>query len=191
MDLDTGQDLHVFDWANHHPGGELPLLSLAGQDVTDAPGKTQHPQPAWRSMDLGTRQDLQRLRWGKPPSRQRAPVAQPRRPRCHGRVRRLSPGSAWQHLDQFFTGFHLENYFVSEVSKDYRKLVNKFTKIGLFKNWGHGVHFSLFFVAMLFTLNVYGVLCSCGPHWLGSGELMGGRDFSVTIYDILHYVLLD
>ncbi|KAM1200154.1 hypothetical protein ACFX2J_016446 [Malus domestica] len=46
--------------------------------------------------------------------------------------------------------------------------------MGLFENRGHGVHFSLFLVAMLFTLRVYGVLCSdsCWVH-LGSGRLMG------------------
>ncbi|KAM1012833.1 hypothetical protein ACFX2C_043035 [Malus domestica] len=120
-----GKIYNVSDWANHHPGGELPLLSLAGQDVTDA-------------------------------------------------FVAYHPGSAWQHLDQFFTGFHLEDYSVSEVSKDYRKLVNEFTKMGLFENGGHSVHFYLFLVAMLFTLSIYGVLCSdSGWVHLGSGVLMG------------------
>ncbi|KAJ1442807.1 Fatty acid desaturase domain [Sesbania bispinosa] len=31
-----GKIYDVSKWANHHPGGELPLLNLAGQDVTDA-----------------------------------------------------------------------------------------------------------------------------------------------------------
>ncbi|KAM1890973.1 hypothetical protein ACFX14_034308 [Malus domestica] len=46
--------------------------------------------------------------------------------------------------------------------------------MGLFENSGHGVHFSLFLVAMLFTLSIYSVLCfNSGWVHLGSGVLMG------------------
>ncbi|KAL2928688.1 Delta(8)-fatty-acid desaturase, partial [Bienertia sinuspersici] len=43
----------------------------------------------------------------------------------------LHPSSAWKYLDQFFTGYHLKDYNVSETSKDYRKLVSEFTKLGI------------------------------------------------------------
>ncbi|XP_057768764.1 delta(8)-fatty-acid desaturase-like [Salvia miltiorrhiza] len=49
------------------------------------------------------------------------------------------PTRAWPHLAQFHNGLHLQNYTVSEVSKDYRKLLHDFTKIGLFENKGHNV----------------------------------------------------
>ncbi|XP_004291044.1 PREDICTED: delta(8)-fatty-acid desaturase 1-like [Fragaria vesca subsp. vesca] len=120
-----GKVYNVSDWAQSHPGGELPLLNLAGQDVTDA-------------------------------------------------FVAYHPGSAWKHLDQFFNGYYLQHYTVSEVSKDYRKLVTEFSKMGLFENRGVGVYFQLFSVAMLFSLSVYGVLCS-DKTWvhLVSGGLMG------------------
>lgn len=78
-----GKVYDVTDWIHKHPGGDLPLLSLAGQDVTDA-------------------------------------------------FLAYHPSSAWQHLDQFMIGLH-EDYSVSEVSKDYRKLLTDLKKAGLFK----------------------------------------------------------
>ncbi|CAN0907664.1 Delta(8)-fatty-acid desaturase 1 [Linum grandiflorum] len=47
------------------------------------------------------------------------------------------PPTAWKHLDAFFTGYHLQDYTVSEVSKDYRRLVSEFAKLGLFDKKGH------------------------------------------------------
>ncbi|CDP08267.1 unnamed protein product [Coffea canephora] len=69
------------------------------------------------------------------------------------------PGTAWKFLDKFFNGFYLKDYSVSEVSKDYRKLVYEFNKMGLFEQKGHGVLLSMCFMAVLFCLSVYGVLC--------------------------------
>ncbi|KAF3447537.1 hypothetical protein FNV43_RR12723 [Rhamnella rubrinervis] len=106
-----GKVYDVSKWANTHPGGELPLLNLAGQDVTDA-FVANHP------------------------------------------------GTAWQYLDQFFTGYYLQGYSVSEASKDYRKLAYEFTKMGLFEKKGHGVFFSFCLMALLLAVSVYGVLCS-------------------------------
>ncbi|KAI4316520.1 hypothetical protein L6164_024499 [Bauhinia variegata] len=120
-----GKIYNVSDWADEHPGGELPLFSLAGQDVTDA-------------------------------------------------FVSYHPGNAWQYLDKFFTGYYLQDYSVSEVSKDYRKLVSELSKLGLFEKKGHCVFFTLCFMALLFSLSVYGVLCCTSP-WVhvASGGIMG------------------
>ncbi|XP_071917829.1 acyl-lipid (9-3)-desaturase-like isoform X2 [Coffea arabica] len=69
------------------------------------------------------------------------------------------PGTAWKFLDKFFNGFYLKDHSVSEVSKDYRKLVYEFNKMGLFEQKGHGVLLRMCFMAVLFCLSVYGVLC--------------------------------
>jgi len=79
-----GKIYDVSDWLKDHPGGDLPLLSLAGRDATDA-------------------------------------------------FVAYHPGTAWQYLDKFFTGYYLRDYSVSEASKDYRKLVSEFSKMGLFE----------------------------------------------------------
>nr|GME15852.1 acyl-lipid (9-3)-desaturase-like [Ipomoea batatas] len=120
-----GKVYDVSEWVKVHPGGELPLRSLAGQDVTDA-------------------------------------------------FVAFHPGSVWHHLDTFFNGFYLRDYTVSEVSKDYRRLVSEFSKMGLFEKKGHGVFISMCFIVMIFAVSVYGVLCieNVWVH-LGSGGLMG------------------
>ncbi|KAL0426065.1 UNVERIFIED_CONTAM: Delta(8)-fatty-acid desaturase [Sesamum radiatum] len=92
-----GKVYNVTDWAKVHPGGDIPLLNLAGQDVTDA-------------------------------------------------FIAFHPGSAWKHLDRFFTGYYLEDFQVSEVSRDYRRLATEFAKSGMFEKKGHGVIYSLCFV---------------------------------------------
>ncbi|KAM1244518.1 hypothetical protein ACFX1X_036307 [Malus domestica] len=160
-------------------------------------------------MDLDTGQDLQRLRLGQPPSRRRAPVAQPRWPRRHRRPRKNSApttsleiyGSRYRARSATSpmgptaipTASSRSSASPSKTSRTRsspttrlllaaprpvlhripsRKLFcfRSFQRLQearqrvyenrLFKNRGHGVHFSLFFVATLFTLNVYGVLCS-------------------------------
>jgi len=68
------------------------------------------------------------------------------------------PGTAWQYLDKFFTGYYLQDYSVSEASKDYRKLVSEFSKMGLFEKKGHTASFTLCAVALLFAVSVYGIL---------------------------------
>ncbi|KAK1285990.1 Delta(8)-fatty-acid desaturase [Acorus calamus] len=45
-----GKVYDVTDWLDSHPGGEIPLLSLAGQDVTDS-FVAYHPPSAWRHLD--------------------------------------------------------------------------------------------------------------------------------------------
>ncbi|NP_001310620.1 delta(8)-fatty-acid desaturase [Ricinus communis] len=83
------------------------------------------------------------------------------------------PGTAWQYLDKFFTGYHLKDYSVSETSKDYRRLVAEFSKLG-FEKKGHIAFITLVSMVMLLALSVYGVLCS-NSTWvhLISGGLMG------------------
>ncbi|KAF7817385.1 acyl-lipid (9-3)-desaturase-like [Senna tora] len=120
-----GKIYNVSDWTKHHPGGDLPLLNLAGQDVTDA-------------------------------------------------FVAFHPPTAWQRLDNFFTGYYLRDYSVSEASKDYRKLVSDFSKMGLYQIKGHGVFLALCLMAILFSVSVYGVLCCTSP-WIHllCGGLMG------------------
>ncbi|XP_059657037.1 acyl-lipid (9-3)-desaturase-like [Cornus florida] len=120
-----GKVYDVSDWAKDHPGGETPLLNLAGQDVTDA-------------------------------------------------FVAYHPSTAWQYLDKFFNGYYIQDYTVSEVSKDYRKLVFEFTKMGFFEKKGHVAFFTFVSMALLFWASVYGVLC-CDGFWvhLLSGALMG------------------
>lgn len=120
-----GKIYNVSDWAKDHPGGEVPLLNLAGQDVTDA-------------------------------------------------FIAYHPGTAWQYLSKFFTGYHLKDFQVSEISKDYRRLASEFSKLGLFEKKGHGVLYSLSGVAVMFAICIYGVLCSDSV-WihLGCGGLLG------------------
>ncbi|KAM0938418.1 putative acyl-CoA 6-desaturase [Dioscorea sansibarensis] len=119
-----GKVYNVTDWLKDHPGGEIPLLDLAGQDATDA-------------------------------------------------FVAFHPGSVWTQLDRFFIGYY-SDYRVSEVSKDYRKLVAEFSKMGLFEKKGHGVFFSLCLMLCLFMVAVYGVLATSGVlvHLL-CGGMMG------------------
>ncbi|PKI70694.1 hypothetical protein CRG98_008927 [Punica granatum] len=70
------------------------------------------------------------------------------------------PATAWRHLDPFFTGYYLRDYSVSDASKDYRKLVYEFTKMGLFDRKGHVTFVTLLFMAVLFVSSVVGVLRS-------------------------------
>nr|GEZ21437.1 delta(8)-fatty-acid desaturase-like [Tanacetum cinerariifolium] len=77
-----GKVYNVTEWAEIHPGGDIPLMNLAGQEVT-------------------------------------------------GAFIAFHPGSAWQHYNKLFTGYHLKDYQVSKVSKDYRKLASEFAKGGM------------------------------------------------------------
>ncbi|KAF5731760.1 hypothetical protein HS088_TW18G00445 [Tripterygium wilfordii] len=45
-----GKVYNVTDWVKQHPGGDAPLLNLAGQDVTDA-FIAYHPGTAWEYLD--------------------------------------------------------------------------------------------------------------------------------------------
>ena len=84
------------------------------------------------------------------------------------------PGVLWSRLDNFFTGFHLKDYAVSEASRDYRRLVYEFSNMGLFEKKGHGVFITLYAMAMMFSACIYGVL-GCDSTWvhIASGALMG------------------
>ncbi|KAL1549796.1 Delta 8 Fatty Acid Desaturase [Salvia divinorum] len=139
-----GKVYNVTDWANDHPGGAIPLLNLAGNDVTDA-------------------------------------------------FIAFHPASAWSHLDRFFTGYHLQDFHVSDVSKDYRNLAAMFTKSGLFEKKGHGVVFSLLFIAALLSACFYGVLRthSFSTHML-SGALLGFTWMQITYlgHDSGHYNIM-
>ncbi|KAI5647180.1 hypothetical protein M9H77_33185 [Catharanthus roseus] len=46
----NGKVYNVTDWMKNHPGGDEPLLNLAGQDVTDA-FIAFHPGSAWKYLD--------------------------------------------------------------------------------------------------------------------------------------------
>ena len=120
-----GKVYNVTDWAKVHPGGDIPLLNLAGQDVTDA-------------------------------------------------FIAYHPGTAWQYLDKFFTGYYLKDFKVSEVSKDFRKLANEFSKLGLFEKKGHGILYTCSIIGFLFMVCIYGVLC-VDSFWvhLGCAALLG------------------
>ncbi|XP_002511936.2 delta(8)-fatty-acid desaturase 2 [Ricinus communis] len=120
-----GKVYDVTEWMKEHPGGDTPLLNLAGQDVTDA-------------------------------------------------FIAYHPGTAWAHLDKLFTGYYLEDFKVSEVSKDYRKLYSEFAKLGLFDQKGHVAMYSLASVGFLFCFVLYGVLCfsSFWAH-MGAAVLLG------------------
>lgn len=105
-----GKVYDVSEWVKDHPGGDAPLMNLAGQDVTDA-------------------------------------------------FVAFHPGSAWKYLDQFFIGY-LQDYVVSDVSKDFRRLSSEFAKAGLFEKKGHGIFKSLTTVAIMFVVILCGVLLS-------------------------------
>lgn len=68
------------------------------------------------------------------------------------------PGTAWHHLDHLFTGYHIRDFQVSEVSRDYRRMAAEFRKLGLFENKGHVTLYTLAFVAAMFLGVLYGVL---------------------------------
>ncbi|TYI50790.1 hypothetical protein E1A91_D12G127400v1 [Gossypium mustelinum] len=46
----NGKVYNVSDWSKYHPGGETPLLNLAGKDVTDA-FTAYHPATAWQYLN--------------------------------------------------------------------------------------------------------------------------------------------
>ncbi|TYH95748.1 hypothetical protein ES332_A12G128100v1 [Gossypium tomentosum] len=46
----NGKVYNVSDWSKYHPGGETPLLNLAGKDVTDA-FTAYHPTTAWQYLN--------------------------------------------------------------------------------------------------------------------------------------------
>ncbi|XP_051129576.1 delta(8)-fatty-acid desaturase-like [Andrographis paniculata] len=85
------------------------------------------------------------------------------------------PGTAWRYLDGCFTGYHLADFQVSEVSRDYRRLHSEFSKAGMFERKGHGVAYSLCFVALLFAACVAGLLLpQPGPGGAWARVLAGG-----------------
>ncbi|KAK3024484.1 hypothetical protein RJ639_043801 [Escallonia herrerae] len=139
-----GKVYNVTDWAKIHPGGDVPLLNMAGQDVTD-------PFIAFH------------------------------------------PGTAWKHLDKFYTGYHVKDYQVSEVSKDFRKLATEFVKAGMFEKKGHQVIYSLCFVSLMLFACIYGVLRS-DSFWVHmlSGALLGFSWIQVAYlgHDSGHYQMM-
>ncbi|KAL3622182.1 Delta 8 Fatty Acid Desaturase [Castilleja foliolosa] len=139
-----GKVYNVTDWSKIHPGGDVPLLNLAGQDVTDA-------------------------------------------------FIAFHPGTAWKYLDRYFTGYHLEDFHVSEISRDYRNLFNHLVRSGTFENKGHGVIYSLCFIFVMLAACVYGVLCSDSffVHFV-SGCLLGLTWIQVTYlgHDSGHYQIM-
>ncbi|KFK35341.1 hypothetical protein AALP_AA5G272100 [Arabis alpina] len=68
------------------------------------------------------------------------------------------PGTAWHNLEPLFTGYHLRDFEVSDVSRDYRKMAAEFRKLGLFEKKGHVTLYTLAFIASMFAGVLYGVL---------------------------------
>ncbi|KAH0755137.1 hypothetical protein KY290_025407 [Solanum tuberosum] len=139
-----GKCYNVTDWVKEHPGGDIPIRSLAGQEATDA-------------------------------------------------FIAFHPGTAWKYLDKFFTGYHLKDYEVTEVSKDYRKLCSEFSKAGMFEKKGHGVIYSFCFVTLLMSLSFCGVLLSKYflIHMLSAALLgLAWMQISYLGHDSGHYVMM-
>lgn len=139
-----GKCYNVTDWVKEHPGGDIPIRSLAGQEATDA-------------------------------------------------FIAFHPGTAWKYLDKFFTGYHLKDYEVSEVSKDYRNLCTEFSKAGMFEKKGHGVIYSLCFVTLLMSLSFCGVLFSNSffIHMVSAGLLgLCWMQISYLGHDSGHYLIM-
>ncbi|KAL3369064.1 hypothetical protein AABB24_009724 [Solanum stoloniferum] len=139
-----GKCYNVTDWVKDHPGGDIPIRSLAGQEATDA-------------------------------------------------FIAFHPGTAWKYLDKFFTGYHLKDYEVTEVSKDYRKLCSEFSKAGMFEKKGHGVIYSFCFVTLLMSLSFCGVLLSQNflVHMLSAALLgLAWMQISYLGHDSGHYVMM-
>ncbi|XP_049403450.1 delta(8)-fatty-acid desaturase-like [Solanum stenotomum] len=139
-----GKCYNVTDWVKDHPGGDIPIRSLAGQEATDA-------------------------------------------------FIAFHPGTAWKYLDKFFTGYHLKDYEITEVSKDYRKLCSEFSKAGMFEKKGHGVIYSFCFVTLLMSLSICGVLLSKNflIHMLSAALLgLAWMQISYLGHDSGHYVMM-
>ncbi|KAH0669984.1 hypothetical protein KY285_024137 [Solanum tuberosum] len=139
-----GKCYNVTNWVKEHPGGDIPIRSLAGQEATDA-------------------------------------------------FIAFHPGTAWKYLDKFFTGYHLKDYEVTEVSKDYRKLCSEFSKAGMFEKKGHGVIYSFCFVTLLMSLSICGVLLSKNflVHMLSAALLgLAWMQISYLGHDSGHYVMM-
>ncbi|XP_004240093.1 delta(8)-fatty-acid desaturase-like [Solanum lycopersicum] len=139
-----GKCYNVTDWVKEHPGGDIPIRSLAGQEATDA-------------------------------------------------FIAFHPGSAWKYLDKFFTGYHLKDYEVTDVSKDYRKLCSEFSKAGMFDKKGHGVIYSFCFVALLMSLSFCGVLLSKNflVHMVSAALLgLAWMQISYLGHDSGHYMIM-
>ncbi|KAG0454831.1 hypothetical protein HPP92_024123 [Vanilla planifolia] len=128
-DLWISVDGKVYDvtkWIDDHPGGEIPLLNLAGQEATD-PFLAFHP-PSSRKL-----------------------------------------------LDRFFVGHMLSfDNDVHQLSRDYRLLVARLSKLGLFEERGHVVRLSLLLMLSLLSAAVY-LVCRTTSPWahLAAGMMVG------------------
>lgn len=103
------------------------------------------------------------------------------------------PGTAWRHLDSLFTGYHLSDFQISPISRDYRKILNTLNRQGLFENKGHGVLYNIIIILLMFTAVIRGVIFSDSPlvHF-GSGLLLG-LIWVIAAYlghDSGHYVIM-
>ncbi|GAB2245075.1 hypothetical protein Droror1_Dr00000568 [Drosera rotundifolia] len=139
-----GKVYDVSNWVKAHPGGEAPLMNLAGLDVTDA-FIAYHPR------------------------------------------------SSWHYLDKFSNGYHVKDFEVTEVSKDYRSLYSEINKMGMFDNKGHGVAYWFFMIAVMLIGCVIGVVGSDSlvVH-LGCAMLLGMAWIQSTYlgHDSGHYVIM-
>ncbi|KAL9228801.1 hypothetical protein vseg_004341 [Gypsophila vaccaria] len=100
------------------------------------------------------------------------------------------PQSSHMYLDQFFTGFHVEDYKVSAMSLDYRTLWSEFQRRGVFEDKGHGTMLLILVALAMFCVSIYGVLAS-DSLWvqLACGGLLGFSwiQFGWVVHDSAHY----
>ncbi|KFK37417.1 hypothetical protein AALP_AA4G254400 [Arabis alpina] len=84
------------------------------------------------------------------------------------------PGTAWNHLKNLHNGYHVSDFHMSEVSRDYRRLAAEFSKRGLFEKKGHVTLYTLTCVLVLLIAVWYGVLvCTSVFAHLISAVLLG------------------
>ncbi|GAB2224127.1 hypothetical protein Drorol1_Dr00004874 [Drosera rotundifolia] len=103
------------------------------------------------------------------------------------------PGSTWHYLDKLFNGYHVKDLEVTEVSRDYRRLINELNKNGLFENKGHGTLFCFVSIAITFMACVLGVVvCDSVLVHLGCGMLLGMAWIQSAYlgHDSGHYVIM-
>ncbi|KAF6159004.1 hypothetical protein GIB67_042085 [Kingdonia uniflora] len=86
------------------------------------------------------------------------------------------PATTWKHLNDFFIGY-LPDYHVSDVSKDFRRLISEFTKVGLFDKKGHGVYITMCSIVVMIMTSLCGVSSWLG-HDFGHYQIMSSREYN-------------
>ncbi|CAH2061052.1 unnamed protein product [Thlaspi arvense] len=103
------------------------------------------------------------------------------------------PETAWHHLDNLFTGYHIRDSEVSELSRDYRCMAAEFRKLGLFETKGHVTLYALSFIAAMFAGVLYGVLACTSVFAHQTAAVLLGLLWILGAYighDSIHYVIM-